>query len=504
MANGEIGGPPAVDFYGMLSGLGDTIRANAKQRQQEQINDARKEAFSSFTALDPNSPDYGRQAIGVAQRLGSVGDQDGALKFLTLAQTAADRAHTFQREGVQDQHWNQSFKLQERAADRADDPTPTGFVRNGDKAVPLVGGPADPAYLGAVAKARAEAEAQVGGGKPIEFQTLGGSKFLVKQPGGGYTVVDPSTIGQPGPPVLSTPKVVGDAEGVATGLYDPPKAPGQRPPVQVADAQPSTFAGRFQGQPAQPVQAPQQPIDVAAVDPQTGRRENWLKSQPGDVQAYIKKIADYEIDPRTTSIKGGHREQVLSAVAQYDPTYNQNDFGSRAKAIRDFATGSQGNSVRSFDVAIDHLDLLKHYTKALDSGDIRAVNAIRNRWLEETGSPLPTNLQAVAPIVGAEVSKAVIGSNNALADREELRKPLLSANSVPQITGAIEAYQGLMAGQLKGLKKQYEDTTGKKNFDTRVRETTRNILLKPPPGTSESSDSSKPNVTSTGVKWSIQ
>jgi hypothetical protein len=497
MANGEISGPPAVDFYGMLSGLGDTIRATAKQRQLDQINDARKDAFSSFTALDPNSPDYGKQAIGVAQRLGAAGDQEGALKFLGLAQTNADRAHTAQREGVADSHWattNARADAAERRAAADYENTPDQYVPN-----PRASEPGQPKFIDQYA----QATAATGAGKPIPYETLGGTRFLIPQPGGGYANVDPRTMGA-GSPVPSSAKVVGDAEGVASGLYDPPTSPGQRPPVQVADAQPANFAGRFQGQPAQPQAAqPQQPVDLTAVDPQTGRRENWLKSQPGDVQAYIKKIADYEIDPRTTSIKGGHREQVMSAVAQYDPTYDQNSFGSRAKAIRDFGTGPQGNSVRSFDVAIDHLDLLKHYTKALDSGDVRAINSIRNRWLEETGSPLPTNLQAVAPIVGAEVSKAVIGSNNALADREELRKPLLSANSVPQITGAIEAYQGLMAGQLKGLKKQYEDTTGKKNFDSRVRETTRNILLKSQSSSSESGSASS-NVTSTGVKWSIQ
>lgn len=95
-------GPPAVDFYSQLSGLGDTIQANRKLQQQQQILEARKGAFSDFTALDPSSPDYGKQALTVAQKLGSVGDQEGALKFLTLAQTAADKAHTYQREGVMD------------------------------------------------------------------------------------------------------------------------------------------------------------------------------------------------------------------------------------------------------------------------------------------------------------------------------------------------------------------------------------------------------------------
>jgi hypothetical protein len=334
MANG-FQGPPAVDFYSMLSGLGDTI---AKKREQSAIAGA-------FRPGEDGTVDYNKALTTVAQynptlavsMRNHLDQQKQSERDFAFRQTESQRAQS---------NADRSFGLQQRAADRADDPTPANFVKDPNTPGgyrPI--GAADPAYIADVTKRKAEAEASVGGGKPIEFQTLGGSKFLVKQPGGGYTVVDPSTIGQPGPPVLSTPKVVGDAEGVATGLYDPPKAPGQRPPVQVADAQPSTFAGRFQGQPAQPVQAPQapqQPVDVAAVDPQTGRRENWLKSQPGDVQAYIKKIADYEIDPRTTSIKGGHREQVLSAVAQYDPTYDQNSFGSRAKAIRDFSNRQAG------------------------------------------------------------------------------------------------------------------------------------------------------------------
>ncbi len=301
---------------------------------------------------------------------------------------------------------------------------------------------------------RAQTEADMPG-KPIPFETLSGTNFLVPQKGGTYQRLDPRTAGQPVP---SSATVVGDAEGVAKGIYDAPSAPGQRPPLQG-------------GQPAQPA------ADLTAIDPQTGRRENWLKAQDSGTQAYIKKIADYEIDPRTTSIKGGHREQVLSAVAQYDPTYDQNSFGSRAKAIKDFATGPQGNTIRSFDVAIDHLDTLKQYAKALDSGDNRLINEIRNRWLQNTGSPLPTNVQAIGPIVGAEVSKAIIGSNNALADREELRKPLQLSNSLPQIYGAIQGYQALMGGQLKGLKKQYEDTTGKKDFDKRIRDNTKKVLL---------------------------
>jgi hypothetical protein len=119
-----ISGPPAVDFYGMLSGLGDTLQQNSIIKQKQNIQAARQAAFSDFSSLDPGSPDYGKQALGVAQKLGVAGDQEGALKFLTLAQTAADRSHTYQREGVTDAQTARDYALRVRAADRADEDRP--------------------------------------------------------------------------------------------------------------------------------------------------------------------------------------------------------------------------------------------------------------------------------------------------------------------------------------------------------------------------------------------
>jgi hypothetical protein len=114
-------GPPAVDFYGMLSGLGDTLQNNAKLQAQKQTDQARKAAFSDFTALDPRSPDYGAQSLSIARKLGSAGDQEGAMKFIGLAQSASDRARQDQRDVVADQNSNRSYDLQKRAADRADE-----------------------------------------------------------------------------------------------------------------------------------------------------------------------------------------------------------------------------------------------------------------------------------------------------------------------------------------------------------------------------------------------
>lgn len=473
-------GPPAVDFYSQLSGLGDTLQANAKLAQQNQLAQNTKDAFAKFSALDPSAPDYGKQVVGIAQNLGAGGNTDAAMKFLTVASQEAERQRQIKNDAISQGNQSAYLKIAQSNASRAqsnadrewnydptDERTDQAKAHGLDPNTPegrnfiLTGSLPEPK-------------------KPITFETLGGSKFLVPDSTApsGYKVVDPNTVGNPAAAAAPT------ASGVV--------------PPQAQSGPQATTGGPPAAPTANGTPTPTQPVDLTQVDPKTGRREEWLKAQSPDVQAYIKKIADYEIDPRTTSIKGGHREQVMSAVAQYDPTYDQNSFGSRAKAIKDFATGTQGNAIRSFDVATDHLDTLQKYADALKNGDVRAINAIRQQWQTQTGSPLPTNVQAVAPIVGAEVSKAIIGSNNALADREELRKPLNGAGSPEQLSGAIQGYKALMAGQLRGLKKQYEDTTGKKDFLTRLRDNTKTILSDGDGG------SGQPNKTSLGISWSVQ
>ena len=82
MGNGFTG-PPAVDFYSMLSGLGDTLQSNARARLQGQRDQARQAAFST---LDPNSKDFGQIATQGAVNLFKSGDIEGGSKLLTMAQ----------------------------------------------------------------------------------------------------------------------------------------------------------------------------------------------------------------------------------------------------------------------------------------------------------------------------------------------------------------------------------------------------------------------------------
>lgn len=166
-------------------------------------------------------------------------------------------------------------------------------------------------------------------------------------------------------------------------------------------------------------------------------------------------------------------QAVISRVREIKPDYQAADQPAIAKAERDFATGKEGNAVRSFNVAISHMDTLGKLADALDNGDTQLINSASNLVSKQLGSPKVTNFNSAKQIVADEVVKAITAGGGALADREEAARQISAASSPAQLKGVIQTWQSLMRGQLDGLRQQYETTTGKKDFDKFLSANTR-------------------------------
>lgn len=155
-------------------------------------------------------------------------------------------------------------------------------------------------------------------------------------------------------------------------------------------------------------------------------------------------------------------------LAPQQISQNQQTFQAGTKAIQAFDSGPQANTVRSLNVAIQHLDVLGGLADALHNGNIQAVNRFGNAIATETGNAAPTNFNAAKAIVGDEIIKAIVGSGGALADRENAQNQINAANSPAQLTQIVKTYKALMAGQLHGLRKQYENSTGRDDFNAKL------------------------------------
>lgn len=140
------------------------------------------------------------------------------------------------------------------------------------------------------------------------------------------------------------------------------------------------------------------------------------------------------------------------------------DYKAASAALRSFGNGKQADTVRSFNVAYNHADVLNSLVDALHNKDFQAFNSAQQRFAQEFGSAAPTNFEAVKGIFADEVNKAAVGGAGALGDREQLRDNISRAASPEQLKGAIDVYKTLIMGQMQGMQKQYEESTGRKDF----------------------------------------
>src|SRR5712691_10450721 len=108
-----------------------------------------------------------------------------------------------------------------------------------------------------------------------------------------------------------------------------------------------------------------------------------MKTIPAQVQDVVKGVASYDIDPKTLSSLGGHRERVLSLAKHYDPSYDQKNYRLISDAVTRFATGPQGNVTRSLNVAIEHIDTARRLGDALQNKDIPAFNRLAQAFAEQ-------------------------------------------------------------------------------------------------------------------------
>lgn len=202
-----------------------------------------------------------------------------------------------------------------------------------------------------------------------------------------------------------------------------------------------------------------------------------LNGDPEMIEKTAQGIANGQLAPLSGfSMKTPQGQAVMARVLELNPTYDQKTYATSQKSANDFATGKNGNTVRSLNVAIDHLGTLNELAGALNNGDLQAVNKIGNAVATQTGKPAPTNFNTAKSIVADEVVKAIVGAGGALADREQAASMINAASSPQQLQGAIQTYQKLLGGQLGGMQRQYEQGTGRKDFDRFLSPATKSIL----------------------------
>jgi hypothetical protein len=244
--------------------------------------------------------------------------------------------------------------------------------------------------------------------------------------------------------------------------------------------------------------------------PKTGPLiENGTELTPETADDYFKMVAWYDTPaPNSRQLKamgavdanGDPSLPVFYArVKKFNPNYDARNYTSSQRALIAFGSGAQGNTVRSFNVTTDHLDTFYNAAQALKNGQIPIFNEMAAQIAEKTGQPAPVGFDAVKTIVADELAKAIIGGQMAVEDRREFAKNVKRSQSPAQMLEVFNRYGSLMGGQIRGLKKQYEGSALKNDFEERwLEEPARKWLYIRPDGTfrKSKSEGQDPGATS--------
>lgn len=185
-----------------------------------------------------------------------------------------------------------------------------------------------------------------------------------------------------------------------------------------------------------------------------------LAGGTGGIQSTAQMIASYQIPmPTGYALKNMGGDALVGMVRQYNPGYNASKYGAIQAAYKAFTSGDRSKLITSGNVAIQHLGLLKDAFNAMQTNNVQLLNVVKQKWQVATGSPLPTNYDAISGVAADELTKFIVGggrTGGALTDRQDMKGTIARKMAQGQGAGVFDMYIGLMAGQLNGQRKQYE------------------------------------------------
>lgn len=173
------------------------------------------------------------------------------------------------------------------------------------------------------------------------------------------------------------------------------------------------------------------------------------------IESNAQAIAAGKQSPPNLNSRSPQNAAIMARVREINPGYDQNLQAASAKAVKDFTTGKQGDQVRSFNTAIDHLSTIKEMANALNNKDTLLYNKLANFLVTQTGNAAVTNFETAKNLVGQEVVKAIVAGGGGEREREAAGKAFSANGSLGQISGAADTYLSLMSGQMHGLQQQY-------------------------------------------------
>lgn len=207
-------------------------------------------------------------------------------------------------------------------------------------------------------------------------------------------------------------------------------------------------------------------IGSAAVPSSDKHGADYLPQIPQGLRPIVQGVASGNLAPPTgAALRSPYWQQVIQHVVNYDPSFAQQDYGTRAKMRGSLAGGTFGNTVNSINTALQHGSEVAADAQALGNfgGMATPLNVLRNAGRGLFGSDLPTNFKTDVGHYGDEMTKVFANGAGSAGER------MAAANAVPlngspaQQAGALQHNTILLKGKLDAMNDEYQRAMGKTN-----------------------------------------
>ena len=100
----------------------------------------------------------------------------------------------------------------------------------------------------------------------------------------------------------------------------------------------------------------------------------------------VDAMSRYDMAPANgMALRNPLMKQTMAQVLLQYPEYDATQFPAEQKALKDLTTGKQGDALRSFSVATDHLATLLPLIDALDNESFPLINKAANFFQTQIG-----------------------------------------------------------------------------------------------------------------------
>jgi hypothetical protein len=186
-----------------------------------------------------------------------------------------------------------------------------------------------------------------------------------------------------------------------------------------------------------------------------------LKALPGPLADQIKALADGRLAfPAGFALKTPYWQSMLSLTAQYDPTFDAINYGSRAATRRDFTAGKSAQSANALNTVLGHLDSLGQAADELRNTSIPLWNSMANAVQSGTGDPRVKKFEATKKAVVDELTRAWRGTGGSEGDIKTWSSTMNASNSPEQLHGVIGQIGELLESKIGALNDQYRKGMG--------------------------------------------